>query len=182
MRQKRLLPLTLCAPLLLGACGGHEQHVNSPEAAGNPTATARPQTSPRQQQQEVTATVEEATLQAGGSGEATITLDIKEGYHVNANPPSDKFYIGTQLDVTPAEGLKPGAPVYPSPVSRKFAFAEKPLNVYEREAVIKLPLQADASAAKGRHTLAARVRVQPCNDQACLQPRTLETSVNVTVE
>lgn len=181
MRQKRLLPLTLCAPLLLGACGGHEQHVNSPEAAGNPTATARPQTSPRQQQQEVTATVEEATLQAGGSGEATITLDIKEGYHVNANPASDKYYIPTEVKADAQEGLTPGKPVYPQGTPRKFQFSQTPLSVYDGRAVIRLPLQADRAAAKGRHTLRARIRVQPCNDEACLPPREIDAAIPVTI-
>ncbi len=66
-------------------------------------------------------------------------------------------------------------------MQRKLGFAEQPLSVYEGSAVIKLPLRADKSAAKGRHTLRAKVRVQPCNDQACLQPRDLDAAIPVTI-
>ncbi|MCA1594773.1 MAG: protein-disulfide reductase DsbD N-terminal domain-containing protein [Acidobacteria bacterium] len=130
----------------------------------------------------VSASASEVRLAAGGQGVAEVRLSIAEGYHVNANPASDKFYIPTQLTVAPGEGIKPGEPVYPASVNKKFTFAEKPLAVYEREAVIKLPLSADGAATKGAHTLPVKIRVQPCNDQACLPPRTIETSIRLTVE
>ncbi|HVF55981.1 MAG TPA: protein-disulfide reductase DsbD domain-containing protein, partial [Pyrinomonadaceae bacterium] len=85
------------------------------------------------------------------------------------------------LDVSPGEGVTPGKPVYPASVNRKFSFDPKPLAVYEGSAAIKLPLRAEASAPKGKRTLMARVRVQPCNDQACFPPRTIETSIPVTI-
>jgi hypothetical protein len=129
----------------------------------------------------VTATVEEAKLDAGGAGEATVRLDIAAGYHVNANPASDKFYVATELRAESQEGVTPGKPVYPAGLSRKLGFAEKPLSVYEGTVRIKLPLRADRGAAKGRHTLRARLRVQPCNDEVCLQPREIDAPIPVTV-
>ena len=127
------------------------------------------------------ASAEAVELRAGGAGEASVRLRIAEGYHVNANPPSDKFYIGTRLTVAPQAGVEPGEPVYPAALNKKFAFAAKPLAVYEGEAVIRLPLRAGASAAKGRHELDATIRVQPCNDKECLQPRDIKTTIPVTV-
>jgi DsbC/DsbD-like thiol-disulfide interchange protein len=185
MRQKRLLPFLLCAPLALAACGGEPANSganangNAPTANASPAAATQPQATPRQQ--EVTATVEEATLAAGGSGEASITLDIREGYHVNANPASDRFYIPTEVRAEPQDGLTPGKPVYPKGVSRKFEFADAPLSVYDGRAVIKLPLRADKSMSKGRHTLRAKIRVQPCNDEACLPPREIDAAIPVTI-
>ncbi|HVF55773.1 MAG TPA: hypothetical protein VM934_06460, partial [Pyrinomonadaceae bacterium] len=90
----------------------------------------------------VRASAGEVVLSAGGSTSAVVQLDIAEGYHVNANPPSNKFLIGTQLDVSPGEGVTPGKPVYPASVNRKFSFDPKPLAVYEGSAAIKLPLRA----------------------------------------
>ena len=120
-------------------------------------------------------------LSAGGAGEALVRLDIAEGYHVNANPPSDKFYIGTEVRAEPQEGVTPGKPVYPPAVTRKLSFSDKPLSVYEGRAVIKLPLTADKGAAKGRHTFRARIRVQPCNDEVCLPPREIEAAIPLTI-
>ncbi|MCA1634658.1 MAG: protein-disulfide reductase DsbD N-terminal domain-containing protein [Acidobacteria bacterium] len=183
MLRNTLNTLCLCAPLLFSACAsGQEVPSNAASnAAPGANQTARTPT-PIPQAQVVTASVEEVQLGAGGgSAETAVRLDIAEGYHVNANPPSDKFYIGTEIQAEPQEGITPGKPVYPPALTKKFSFAEQPLAVYEGRAVIKLPLRAELSAAKGRHTFKARIRVQPCNDQACLQPRTIEAAIPVVV-
>ena len=187
MRQRNLLPaFLLCAPLIFASCGGGQPGAdgataNTSAPAPTPAATAQARPPAAAQPQVVTATVEEARLEAGGAGEATVRLDIAEGYHVNANPASDRFYVATEVRAEPQEGLKPGRPVYPAGLNKKFGFSDKPLSVYEGTVVIKLPLRADKDASKGRHTLRAKVRVQPCNDEACLQPRDIDAPIPVTV-
>ncbi|HJQ35472.1 MAG TPA: protein-disulfide reductase DsbD domain-containing protein [Pyrinomonadaceae bacterium] len=185
MRRKNLLRLFICAPLLLGACGGGpSDNATNTAATANSTsanATAAPAPAATPQKQPVTATVEEATLDAGGKGEASVRLDIAQGFHVHANPASDKFFIATEVRAEPQEGLTPGKPVYPKPVSKKLSFSEKPLALYEGSVVIKLPLTAAKDATKGRHTLRARVRVQPCDDTACQPPREIDAPIPVTV-
>lgn len=183
MLRNTLIALCVCAPLLFSACAPARKESsnaasNTPPGANQ--ASASPP-APTPQPQVVTASVEEVQIGAGGSAETSVRLDIAEGYHVNANPPSDKFYIGTEIQAEPQEGITPGKPVYPPALTKKFSFAEKPLAVYEGHAVIRLPLRAERSAAKGRHTFKARFRVQPCNDQACLQPRTIEAAIPVIV-
>ena len=184
MRRKNLLRLFICAPLLLGACGGGQTDnaSNSAATANSANAANVPATpAATAQTQEVTATVEEARLDAGGAGEASVRLDIAQGFHVHANPASDRFYVATEVRAEPQEGLTPGKPVYPRSVSKKFSFSDKPLAVYEGSVVIKLPLNAAKDAAKGRHTLRARVRVQPCDDTACRPPREIDAPIPVSV-
>jgi Disulphide bond corrector protein DsbC len=185
MRRKLLLTLTFAAPLLFYACAGNQPEASNAPAAASPAATpAAAQQLPTpaaSQSQPVNASVEEVKLSAGGAGEAVVRLDIAPGFHVNANPASDKFYIPTELRAEAQEGITPGKPVYPSSVSRKLSFSEKPLAVYEGQAVIKLPLRADKTAAQGRHTFRAKVHVQPCNDQGCLPPRDIEAAIPVTI-
>ena len=185
MRLKKLLPaLLLCAPLSLGACdGGGQTNANGVASTTvAPTATATAAASPTPQAQVVTATVEEVKLAAGGTGEATVRLDIAQGYHVNANPASDRFYVATELSAEPLAGVvTAGKPVYPPGVSRKLGFSETPLSLYEGSVQLKLPLRADPGAAKGQHTLRAKVRVQPCNDEACQQPRNIDAPIPVTI-
>ena len=184
MRTNKLLyGLLLCAPLAFGACGGGGQANTNGVAAVTPTpraaATAAP--SPTPAPQVVTAAADEATLDAGKPGEATVRIEIAKGFHVNANPASDKFYVPTELVVEKQEGVAPGRPVYPKGLTRTLGFSDKPLSVYEGSVVIRLPLRAEPNAAKGRRALRAKVRVQPCNDEACLQPRDIEIPINVTV-
>lgn len=125
---------------------------------------------------------DEAKLAAGGAGEAAVRLDIAEGFHVHANPASDKFYIATEVQAAPQEGITPGKPVYPKALTRKLEFAATPLALYEGQATIKLPLRADNNAAKGSHKFRITVRAQACNDQACQPPRTIEMLIPVTVD
>jgi Disulphide bond corrector protein DsbC len=184
MRRKLLLFFALCAPLLFHACSDNStntaNNTQSVSTQATPAAT-QAQRAAVAQQQPVTASVEEVALAAGGAGEADVRLDIAEGFHVNANPASDKFYVPTEVKAEPQEGITPGKPAYPPAVSRKLSFSEKPLAVYERQVVIKLPLRADKDASKGRHTFRAMIRVQPCDDQACLQPRDIEAAIPVTI-
>ena len=188
MRQKRLHPrvtlltLAFCAPLALAACGGGPDASNATanaNAGSTPAPAASAQPTPKKQ--EVVATVDEAKLDAGGAGEATITLDIAEGYHVHSNPASEKFYHATEVKAAPHEGLTPGKPAYPKAAAHKFGFSDKPLSVYEGRVVIRLPLRADKSAAKGRHTFNATVHVQPCDDQVCYPPRDISAPIPVVV-
>ena len=175
MLRRTLLLLAPCA-LLLSACAGAPT-ANRPEAAATPAAAPSPTPAP----QILTAAAEETRLAAGGSGEAALRLDIADGWHVNANPPSDKFYIGTEVQAEAGGGIAPGKPVYPKGLTKKFEFSEQPLAVYEGSVVVKLPLRAEPSAAKGTRALRGRVRYQPCNDRECLQPRTIEAEIPLTV-
>src|SRR5215212_450317 len=179
-RKNLLLSLLLCAPLAFASCGGGETNANG-VAATTPSPAATAQAAPSPRNKEVTATVEEVKLDAGGAAEASVRLDIAQGFHTHANPATDKFYIPTELRAEPQEGITPGKPVYPPGVSRKLGFAEKPLSLYEGSVVIKLPLSADKDAAKGRHTFRAKLRVQHCNDEACFPPRDIDAPIPVTV-
>lgn len=192
MRQKKLAGLSLfpllCASLLFNSCGGGQTNADNAPAT-NAGATAGSTPSPGAAQapssntpQRVTATVEEARLAAGGEGEAAVRLDVADGYHVHANPASDRFYVATEVRAEPQEGVTPGKPVYPPALSKKFSFSDKPLAVYEGSVLVRLPLRADKAAAKGRHTLRATIRVQPCNDLACEPPRNIDAAIPVTID
>ncbi|MDT7779735.1 MAG: hypothetical protein QOC99_2247 [Acidobacteriota bacterium] len=187
MRHKKLTCLLLCVPLVFAACGGGTTNapgVAASSSAPSPQTNAPALTTPTPdapQTQKVTATVEETKLNAGGAGVANLTLDIAEGYHIHANPASDKFYVATEVRAEPQEGVTPGKPVYPSALTKKFEFSNTPLAVYEGHAVIRLPLRADKNAVKGRHSFRAKIRLQPCNDQVCLPPREIDASIPLTI-
>jgi hypothetical protein len=121
-------------------------------------------------------------MKAGGSAEASVKLTIASGYHINANPPSFSYLKATEITVEPGDGLTPGAPVYPASVTRKFAFSKDSLSVYEGEATIKLPLKAASTAKPGAQTLKGKLRIQACDEEACYPPRTMETSIPVTIK
>ena len=109
-------------------------------------------------------------------------LTIQSGYHINANPPTYPYLIATELQIAPSEGVFAGVVTYPPPISRKFPFAEKPLAVYEGETEVKATLKADKSAKQGPQSLAAKLRIQACDEQVCYPPGTLDLRIPVTIK
>ena len=126
--------------------------------------------------------VSSAEIAAGGAGEALVRMHIADGYHINANPATLSYQIATQLSVEPGDGVTAGKPVYPASITRKFTFEPQPFAVYEGEVVIKLPLRAETGAVSGPRSLSAKLRVQPCDDQACYPPRNINASIPITIK
>jgi hypothetical protein len=130
----------------------------------------------------VKATPQPVTLAAGESGDALVTLQITNGYHVNANPPTFSYLKATELEIPPAEGISVEFMTYPNALTKKFAFAEKPLAVYEGQTILKARLKADKSAKSGSHNLSAKLRVQACDESVCYAPGTLDVTVPVNIK
>ena len=131
----------------------------------------------------VNVNADELTLAKGETGTAVVRVQIQKGFHVNANPPSLRYLIPTELQLSPAAGVSVGAITYPDPLTKTFSFSpDAPLKVYEGEAIVKASLKADASAESGKHNLSAKLRVQACDDQVCYPPGTIDLTVPVTIK
>jgi uncharacterized protein len=123
----------------------------------------------------------ETDLKIGGSTELSIKLTIEAGYHINANPPTHSFLKATEIEVKPHSGFTIGSPEYPEPLVKKFEFDKEPLKVYEREAIIKIPVQATVNIKAGEYVLPAEVRIQACDDHGCLPPSKIPASFKIKV-
>jgi DsbC/DsbD-like thiol-disulfide interchange protein len=130
----------------------------------------------------VKAVPRETTLAPGESGDALVRLLITDGYHVNANPPSQPYLKPTEIELKPHEGISVEFITYPDPLVRSFSFSQTPLKVYEGETDLKLRLKADKSAKPGKHNLSAKLRVQACDDKVCYAPGALDVIVPVDVK
>ena len=104
--------------------------------------------------------------------EIVVTLNIDDGYHVNANRPSLDYLIPTSLAF---DALKPSAVDYPKPSRFKPAFAPDGLDVYEGTAklVAHFPKRNLANQTAIRGTVTA----QACNHEICLPPSRLPVSL-----
>lgn len=174
---KSLLALSVLC--VLAACA--KQPPNPPpQAASSPVETNEPKRIASVDV--VKATPQPVEVKAGGTAQLIVQLKIQSGYHVNANPPTYSYLRPTQLDATASDGISATSVTYPSPLTRKFAFADKPLAVYEGETEIKATIKADTAARKGEHSIAAQLRVQACDDQVCYPPGQVELRIPVTVK
>ncbi|HEX8491780.1 MAG TPA: protein-disulfide reductase DsbD N-terminal domain-containing protein [Pyrinomonadaceae bacterium] len=181
--MRGIVSTLLCGLCLFSfaACSKTEQ-ANNNLATATPSSSASPAVATKTPPANiVTASAAEVQLTANGSADAAVQVNIMSGYHINGNPAS-KYQIATSIDVEAADGITVGQPQYPPYEMKKFAFSPDPIAVYEGQATIRVPLKANAQATKGSHTLRAKVRVQPCDDQVCYPPRNIETSLPIVVK
>ena len=125
---------------------------------------------------------QEVSLAPGESGDALVRLQIANGYHINANPPSQSYLKATELELKPAQGISVEFITYPDPLVKNFSFSETPLKVYEGETSLKIRLNADKTASPGKHNLSAKLRVQACDDKVCYAPGALDVIVPVNIK
>ncbi len=114
---------------------------------------------------QVTAALFPADARPGQSCEVIATIDIGEGWHINANPAGRPFLVPTQLDVQ-GEGMELIETLYPKPVQKTGAGQDGPLPVYEGLVNVTLRLKlSDKQPVRPKLTL--RARFQPCMGTSC---------------
>jgi uncharacterized protein YyaL (SSP411 family) len=94
---------------------------------------------------------------AGDNCEVLITVDLKEGWHINANKVEQPYLIPTQADVQGA-GIQVLGVDYPEPIR-----TEQGLLVYAGSITITVRIKLGAE----RKALKAWLRLQPCHGTTC---------------
>ena len=117
----------------------------------------------------------------GASVKIKVVIDIDKGYHINSNRPREEFLIATSLKFDRLPGLTVTRVVYPKAKLQKFPFSETSMSVYEEKAELSFTARALSSLGAGRHTLKGKLRVQACNDQACLRPDNIDVEIPIEV-
>jgi thiol:disulfide interchange protein DsbD len=127
------------------------------------------------------ASVDPPAAAAGGAFTVKMRAVLAAGYHANAHVPSEEFLIPTAVELDPAPGVTLGPVRYPSAISKKFAFAEKPLAVYEGSFDMTAQGKVDAAVPSGKIEIRGRVTFQACTDKQCLAPSTAPFSTSLAV-
>lgn len=117
----------------------------------------------------------------GHNFEVAVVVEILSGYHMNARKTSDEFLIPTTLTAQPPQGFRDVETIYPEGHLRKFAFSDKPLNVYDGGVTFRVRLEAGADAPLGDATIPFVLRYQACNDTTCLPPVKIPVSAALKV-
>ena len=168
--MRRLVLRLAALAALLTALPAHAQLGAGPGASNIPDA-----------KELVTVTPQPVTIPSGTRGEVRVTIRVREGWHVNANPPSNDYMIATEVTLTQAGGLNPEKAKYPPGRKQKLSFEEKPLSVYDQEFEVRVPIVAVAGTSPGKTTLKGQLGFQACNDQVCLAPTQVPFEIEVTV-
>lgn len=129
-----------------------------------------------------TGEIKQCRVRPCGTATAVLPLRVGEGLHVQANPAGLEYLIPLELRVRAADGLSPGAPVYPKGRKLRLKGSDFDLFVYSGDIELTLPFSASTDAEKGRADLTGWVHYQGCDDRTCFAPDSIRVLVPVVVE
>lgn len=126
-------------------------------------------------------TVPEIAVHAGERTLIKMKIEIKKGYHIQANKLNDEFLIPTILEISEYKNIIIGIPQFPR--SKKFKLEDTDifLDVYDGVFEIKIPATVAKEISKGKHTMKANLQYQACDNKTCLFPKTIAFSFTIKV-
>ncbi len=120
-------------------------------------------------------------LPAGGKCKFVVILDVQNGWHINANPPSSDNLIATKVAVVAKNKSKQLETKYPEGAEFSVEGQDEPLLVYEGQVEIRGEIQAPPDAAGKTEELEFQVKYQACNEKNCLPPKTLKLAGKIEI-
>ena len=122
-----------------------------------------------------------AQLAAGSSGEVIVSVEVAEGFHVQANPAADEFLIPLSLEFETPEGVSVGDPRYPKPEKHTLTGSEQVLLTYHGKIDVPLQLKVSADVGQGPQTLNGTMRYQACDRRTCRSPQSVKFTLGLRV-
>ncbi|HEY6418184.1 MAG TPA: cytochrome c biogenesis protein CcdA [Candidatus Binataceae bacterium] len=123
----------------------------------------------------------ERPLEPGASSVLKVDALVLAGWHINSNHPLSEDYIPTVLRVSAPGGIAAGAIKYPEAKEIKpdFSGGEK-LSVFGGAIAFEVPLAVAPDFRTGPgHNLTVTIDYQPCNDNMCLKPASVSSTVDL---
>ncbi len=127
------------------------------------------------------ATGEAPTVRAGESVTLRVTVSIKAGYHVQANPVLNPALIPMVLTVPAKPSITVGKPVYPRAKRMRLVGSDEDLVIYDGTFVVEQPVSVSKDSPPGETTLEGSLRYQACDDRRCLLPRSVPVQLKLRV-
>jgi hypothetical protein len=117
----------------------------------------------------------------GSSFQIAVVMKIRPGFHVNAREKSEDYLIATDLKAALPAGFNSGEVSYPKGKLEKFTFSKTPLNVYQGNVILRMPVTALENAPLGEQHIPLKLRYQACSSELCLPPVTITLDATLTV-
>ncbi|MCZ2073768.1 MAG: protein-disulfide reductase DsbD N-terminal domain-containing protein [Bryobacterales bacterium] len=126
-------------------------------------------------------TAPRAVLERNAVNTATVTVQLRNGFHVNSNKPMDDYLIPLRLTWEPG-GVEVLEIVYPEPRLEKYDFSAKPLSVFSGSFDLITKLKVPANAQTGPGMVAGKLRYQACTEKMCFPPKTLDVKMQIEIK
>jgi hypothetical protein len=117
----------------------------------------------------------------GDAFEITVTLQIADHWHINANPASLPELTATTLKLESELPLENVNVRYPKPRELKVGGQDRPVAVFEGEVRLVVTAMLGRSANAGKGELKLTVQYQACDATRCLAPQSIDRTVTVEV-
>ena len=117
----------------------------------------------------------------GSSFQIAVVMKIRPGFHVNAREKSEDYLIATDLKAALPAGFNSGEVSYPKGKLEKFTFSKTPLNVYQGNVILRMPVTALENAPLGEQHIPLKLRYQACSSELCLPPVTITLDATLNV-
>jgi hypothetical protein len=119
-------------------------------------------------------------INKGQHSVVTVVVEIKDGYHIQANKTDNEFIIPTTLEID-SDKIDIQKQVFPSTKKFKLEGTDEYLEVYDGRFEIRLFINSKKETQRGIHELSGKLKYQPCDSMRCLFPRTIKFSIDVEV-
>ncbi|MBX3449432.1 MAG: DUF255 domain-containing protein [Planctomycetaceae bacterium] len=120
-------------------------------------------------------------LPAGGTSDIAVVIDVKPGWHIQANPPSPENMIATEVKLVASDGVELTNLVFPMGAPHTLPEFEVPVSVYDNRVIVRGKVTVPASLAGKTEELRIDVKYQACNEESCRPPRTVKLVGKVPV-
>lgn len=119
---------------------------------------------------DIKASVEKDSSKTNGLIYAEIILNIKDGWHINADEPLDQYLTPTKVVFKDLGNIEVEKIKYPPPIMMKLDFSDTDLVLYEDQTIIEVVLKIKDIKKTLDKSIQGELQFQPCNNQTCLFP------------
>ncbi len=119
------------------------------------------------------AAIAEGSFLPGARCPVVVTLRVKDGWHINANPARPKFLKATELKAAFTGGSAIGDVTYPPGADLVSDGVDEPLSVYEGTIELRTTIDVPESFSGDAESVTLTVRYQACNEKECQAPAKL---------
>jgi thiol:disulfide interchange protein DsbD len=132
----------------------------------------------------ITAVTIDPPLKAGGASTLKLAATVIEGWHINSDKPFSDDYIPTKVEVRGPVSVAAGTIKYPpaETMTLDVPGGDK-ISVFGGDIKFEVPLRAAADfAPKAGDALTVTIDYQGCNNNECLRPASVSTTVALSAE
>jgi peroxiredoxin len=117
----------------------------------------------------------------GGLCAITVSFQIKDGYHIQANEVDDDSLIPVKLEMETCEGISYGIPIFPEWKEFKMEGTNDRLRVFDEMLDVKIPLTVSKEKSPRDYLIKGNLHYQACDSWKCYFPRVLEFEVSFSI-